>query len=125
MFKAKTQPHCRYCGKPIRKHVRTVYVHKASPSSTYNSATTEFSRTLVLDTLPATMQDCARLTNWHVVSVRKSYQGGGIGRFGEWDGESWIDEFFCSGSCAQGMGYAACRDHSLVTKAWRKATGND
>lgn len=119
-FKSTTQPHCRYCGKPIRKHTRTVWINGGFlPGNDSDS-----SRHVVVDPPPRTAADCERLTNWQVLSVRRSRGGDTISRFSEWDGESYADEFFCTGTCAQAMGYAACRTHNLATQSWRKATQN-
>jgi hypothetical protein len=125
-FKSSSQPFCRWCGKPIKKLVRSVWLHKRSPNSTRNETPTEYAQTIVVDELPTTRQGCQRYTNGRVVSITRWHvDQGRIGRFGEWDGESYVDEFFDTGSCAMAMGYSAVRTHNLVTDRWRKAVASD
>jgi hypothetical protein len=131
-FKSAEQPLCRWCAKPIRKSTVTVYV-KQTPSVN-DKPHLGFSRYAYADKMPATKQECQRLTNLHVVSVKR-YQpvvntglnygektgDSYIDQFGEWDGESYADPFFCSSACAQQMGYAACEKHSICTKRYQDA----
>lgn len=120
-FKSKTQPHCRWCGKPIRKHTVTVWL---DTSKTWKGQDTEYSRHLVVENRPETKEECQKFTNKMIVSVRRYYDTKYIWRFNEWDGESYEDAFFCTTACSSEMGYAAAKHHNFVTPAWRKATGN-
>jgi hypothetical protein len=106
IFKSAIQPLCRSCGKPIRKHTETVYprgdkvMGTAVPSTLYSKA------------------DCQALTNKQVVSV--SYHQGydfddkptgerWVWAFSTWDGESYVDRFFCGGPCRDRFAYACAR----------------
>lgn len=119
-FKSRAQPRCRYCGTPIRKHVRTVWFVRPDQGGS-DSDFVRYVR-LAPGEWPKTLAECQRLTNWKVVSVRRG-MGETISRFGEWDGESWSDEFFCNGGHAARMGYLLCRQYGYGTDKWRKATG--
>lgn len=60
-------------------------------------------------------------SNWKIVSVsRNKYAGDKIVSFGEWDGESYVDEFFCTGRCARHFGYA-CAIDGMTTHKYREA----
>lgn len=98
-----TQPLCRYCGKPIRKSTRHNYVVRArQPHMTDNA----FARYVVCDELPQTKAECQKLVNEQVVSVKRHYQvDKGIASFGTWDGESYVDKFFCNGDHARKFAY--------------------
>lgn len=128
-FKSAERPLCRWCAKPIRKHTITVYV-KQKPSE-YDKPNLGFSRYAYTDKMPATKQECQRLTNLRIASVKRHQPIIGTGlnydekagasyidQFTEWDGESYADGFFCSGPCAQRMGYDACLRHDLATKRY-------
>lgn len=101
-------PLCRYCGKAVAKSTRTIWLRtKADVARNPHVASSD----LVVDQLPQTIDACRKLTNRHVVSVKRNTpdRGGAIYAFGEWDGESYKDSFFCSGDHAQRFGYAAAR----------------
>lgn len=115
-------PCCCWCGGPIRK--RTILVHiVAKRKPEYNQIDTMFSRYIeVGDNWPKTKADCQKLTNKQVVSVSYSPKqdenynivGTQINRFGEWDGVSYEDEFFCNGDHAKRFGYLA------ASKGWKR-----
>jgi hypothetical protein len=103
IFESDTQPLCRCCGKPIRKYVRNVYLVDKPML-----ARSGYSREVVGEA--RTRADCQKFTNGHVVSTTRSYRNRElIGHFGEWDGRSYVDEFFCTGGCAQAFGYYAAK----------------
>lgn len=58
---------------------------------------------------PKTKADCQRFTNHTVLAVKRSFDGQTISEFSFWDGETYEDEFFDSGKCAQRQGYASAR----------------
>lgn len=115
-FKSTEQPLCRWCAKLIKKHTMTVHIAK-EPASHHGQSS--FSRYVYPDVWPMTKADCQKLTNQNVVSVKRHHSDDGrISSFGEWDGESYDDQFFCSGPCARSMGYAACAGRDMASKAW-------
>jgi hypothetical protein len=100
--KLKKQPHCRWCGKAIAKHTESHFIKNWGVSAfTTNQLVTR--------------EDCTMLTNLLVLSVKYHYEtidGERTGRrtvmsYNTWDGESYVDEYFCSGEHAKSMGYAA------------------
>lgn len=119
MIKSKTQPFCRWCGKPLRKFVRTVYIEK--PDSVIGEMTTGYSRVIKTDTPPTTKAECQKLTNQRVVSAKLRHTA--YPQFGEWDGESYeaVWDFFHSNECAAALGRAAVRDRDLCGPAYNKA----
>jgi len=125
-FKSSIAPLCRYCAKPIPKLTRNVSLRTGAPQPSDN-ASAPFSRTVRVAELPRSKAECQRLTNGHIVSV--SYHRSEVYRpedkdrvdgFTEWDGESYRDEFFCKGVCAQSFGYA-CARHGQATQRYNAA----
>lgn len=132
-FKSKTQPLCRYCGKPIAKHTETVSVHEKQPKTTYEepevvqvdgkwertgkTVTRNYAMGRYLVGSFQTKAQVQRLLNETIVSVqynRPMRDGEPTGhkyidKVTVWDGESYADEFYCTGEHAKAMGYAAAR----------------
>lgn len=113
-FKSPTQPHCRSCGRPIRKLTTTVWFGAQAPhADAFSISRTE---------KPATLDEARRLVNQQVVSHQWRGDREWIHRMGLWDGESYQDEFFCTGECAKRLGYAAARPpFELVLKPYSAA----
>lgn len=128
MFKSPTQPLCRYCGKPISKHVETIYVYAERPRDHIMEDIRGFEGGQLVKTgerkmpiavprhvigTPKTKSDCqalaSRTFNHPVTVISVARWNEGILRFNLWDNESYVDEFFCKGSCAIGFAYAAAR----------------
>jgi len=133
-FKSPAQPLCRYCGAPIGKKTRSVFVH---PRGEENDRP-YFCGVLSVDpeNPPRSKADCQRLVNQTVVSVRyddiwwrrdengslsadRSF-GRVVNSFATWDGESYEDQFFCSDKHAKMFGYASARSNH-VTNAYNAA----
>lgn len=110
-YKSAIRPLCRYCGKGIAKKT----TRHCFGQATHNAPT----RYWVNHTeTPANKAEAQRYLNEAIVSVRGGY--GGL-HCGTWDGESWEDEFFCTGECAKGFGYFAMRHPAAQTKAYADA----
>jgi hypothetical protein len=122
--KSATQPLCLWCGKRIAK----VTTSHRTPKTGFTFDKSEI----------VTLEELRRTTNEKIVSVKyhhehESYEDltpGEIyakqlkrhvsGRrtvysYTTWDGESYVDEFFCNGDHAQRFAYAAAR-HGLRLK---------
>ena len=121
-IKSKTQPLCRYCGKPIAKRTESVNFNERP------------SRPDLRGIKPLSRAEAQRLVNGKIVSVRWTvpkrlergeFEPTGEPRFisqvGLWDGESYVDEFFCNGDHAKSFGYSAAQK-GMVTAAWQAAT---
>jgi len=141
-FKSKTQPFCRQCGKPLRKVTTVAYI-KAKPYDERYDRPGSGSRTINVEKLPKTLAECRKLSNQHIVSVKRDrtreYQATGddiydqkmttkvtadrgIDQLTEWDGETYDDEFFCTTTCARAMAYAILKkEPGWGTKAYRDA----
>jgi hypothetical protein len=118
------QPLCRFCGGKIRKRVRTVWLYTPSQAKGRSLTADDYSRHVVVDELPRSKQDCMRLTNQAIVSVSRGWADtdGYITRFNEWDGESYVDPFFCNGDHARKFAYAAARAKpDLAMRAYHMA----
>lgn len=125
--KAKLPPLCRYCGKPIRKRTEWIEVFKTAPRThtpemVYGSPGTpdQFKQVptgkmtpihvpkhVVANPLPQTMEQAQKLVNLKVLTVRRSDEG--IDKLSVWDGETYVDQFFCTGEHAQKYAYAMVR----------------
>lgn len=108
-------PLCRQCARPIRKDTRRVWL-ETKPGNFHE---TRFSRHLVVDRYPTTIDECRRLTKLRVSTVRKASDGT-IRSFFEWDGLSYADDFFCCADHAQLFGRLAV-ERGLATKAYNDA----
>lgn len=134
----RLRPLCRYCGQPIPK--RTSYV-------TFGVAPYEEEKGRGRVDRPATKADAQRLVNGEITSVRWSEVArvddeGPPPTFGfaqgtqytrqvdvpryisqatYWDGESFVDPYFCKGLCAQRYGYFAMKHPGFDTQAYAQA----
>jgi hypothetical protein len=119
-------PRCRWCGKAIAKRTQLYWVREEpgvlGPQKDH--IYTGKGKRL------HSKEECKPYTNQVVTSVkytedREGYDGPVIDRyvwaFSTWDGESYVDRFFCNSEHAKQMGYAAA-EKGWSTKAWRKVT---
>lgn len=110
-----TRPHCRNCGKSIPKETNVVWFGhaKENRSKLY---------WIELTDKPTTREEAQRLVNGEITSVAS--WAGNISRVSVWDGKSFIDQYFCTGSCAQAFGRMCAKNHpSIMTVDYVKATG--
>jgi hypothetical protein len=109
LYRSNKQPACRFCGAPIAKFTE-------SHSVAWRSGQ-----------VLRTIAECQALSNAQVVSVRyherepwadpegrlevraTSPEGRFVTGFSTWDGESYIDEFFCNGAHAKRFAYQCAR----------------
>lgn len=93
-YKSTTQPHCRYCGKPIAKKTNGAWFGSKAANGPGNYVEK-----------PKSVEEVRQLTGLQVASVRWDHQHPGPDNFifsvTLWDGESYQDEYFC------GPGHAA------------------
>ena len=122
-FVSAVPPLCRYCGKAIGKATRTVWFGEQKDAHT-DYATYRMAK-------PASLEEAQKLVNEKLVHVRW-YKPPPVGRFyagpervapapyiergGTWDGESYVDEFFCKQGHAQLFGYAAARGGQVMAE---------
>ena len=117
-----TKPRCRYCGKTIAKRVEHVWLRTKAYVEKYPDVSTR--DCIIVDELPSTIADCRKLTNQTVLSVSRDRHGRNIDSFNVWDGQSYVNEFFCNSTHARAMGYLAAQ-RGLQTKAYVEAVAND
>jgi hypothetical protein len=118
-------PKCLCCNKPLRKATRTVWIGKATDKIKHTDQSSHLRHVYLPEAeRPTTLQQCQRLSNWQVVSIRKGYGGTdadrvAVGRFAEWDGESYESRFgyFCSVSCAATYGRRAAERETFAQRA--------
>lgn len=111
-YRSAVRPLCRTCGKGIAK--RTTH-------HTFGYSGAQAERTPYWVEHPEVVhskEEAQRYINEPIVSVRGGYRCISVS---SWDGESWKDEFFCTGSCAQTFGYFAMRHPGAETKAYADA----
>ncbi len=117
-FKSKTQPLCRFCGKRIAK---------ATDKVTFGAACSRYK-----ELKPKTRAEVQRVVNGEIVSFKwamttpADYDGSHsyrhehltvrdyIEQISVWDGESYVDQFFCNGDHARRFGYAAARAGYII-----------
>lgn len=115
------QPLCRHCGKPIAKHTESVYVRDPQGGSPFSRA---------IEGPLYSKAECQERTNKQVISLRYyqkyDYETDSrvgpryVTSFNTWDGESYVDGSFCSGTCATKFAYLMAR-HGHCTKAYNEA----
>lgn len=110
----KKPPLCRYCGGRIAKQPKTVWLRQSQPIGGVTG-----SKFVVVEEYPTTIAQCQRLTNDKILSVRKS-DSGNITRFSTWDGETYVDKFFCNGAHARNFAYV-CAHAGHVMKSYTAA----
>jgi hypothetical protein len=100
-YQSSKQPHCRCCGKPIPKYTDNVYVRHSDDLGPRLSGQVEGPL--------FTKADCQAKTNHQVMSVAYEHGERRVWKFSTWDGESYVDEFFCKGTCATRLAYVMAR----------------
>lgn len=124
-FKSPTQPLCRFCGRPIRKW--TTY-YQFGPD--HRSAGDEARRGKPLSIAEAQRE----INSGRIVHVKwktptqlehSEFVPTGEPRWiceaSVWDGESYADGFFDTGSCAQSYAYMVVEACGLVSKNYNAA----
>lgn len=107
-------PHKRYCivcARPIKKRVSEIRVQPISLDHTANFMTAHINADL------RTLDDCRRHTNAPFIISTRRRDGDLITAFTTWDGESYVDQYFCRNVCAVRQGYAAASHGHRFT--WR------
>lgn len=100
------QPLCRCCGKPIGKFTCKVILREKDSSRMASFDNTEyaFMRTLEVEKLPTNKAEAQKLTNCQIVALsyfpKDEDKPRRVSGFNEWDGETYVDEFFCKNECA-------------------------
>jgi hypothetical protein len=125
---SKTQPLCRNCGKPIRKSTRTIRFGARADSDR------PWPYGIERTAKPTSFEEAARLTNQQIVGVRwtvpSRLKDGDFVDTGEprfiseafvWDGETFDDDLFDTGRCAQEFGRNVARSHNLAAPAYNRA----
>jgi hypothetical protein len=110
---AKARPLCRYCGKPIPKRTTSLIFGQSTISNS------DYWKTI--DAKPVTREDAQRHSNLPLVSVRyHDYPSRHVTSASTWDGESYVDEYFCNGDHAKRFAYVMARNGDS-TKAYAEA----
>lgn len=108
-FKSPTQPLCLNCGKKIAKATQSTWLgHKQSKPLTEVKASTNQQ---LVSWRFAKKYDYATDTT----TISKTE----VDKYSTWDGESYVDEFFCNGTCRTEWAYAmatAIKEHKQSKK---------
>ena len=116
IFKSHAKVFCRYCGKAISKATVTHY---------FGGSRSSYGSDWVKDHMerPASREEVQRLVNEAVVQIRWHGEGEGrhVYRATTWDGESYMDQFFCRNVCAEAMGRSAAKFNGVHTESFRRA----
>lgn len=113
-----SRPHCRYCGKAIAK--RTTAVRFVVELKGHMKGD-QFTRYVV--GRPTTKAEAQKLVNEEIVSVKRGADpwnmAGGeyVSEAGLWDGESYVDKYFCNGAHAKDFAYMVARDRPTIATA--------
>lgn len=102
-------PLCRFCGGPIAKRTRRVWLHADQEKRDTLEHVDRVRHQRVAE-LPRTRAECRTLTNQHLTSVSRARDPQYIDQFTEWDGASYRDPFFCKVDHATRFGYAAAKN---------------
>jgi hypothetical protein len=121
LIKLTERPHCRCCGKPIRKwtdnvwgyEIKKLYRSKADVQRDRNDVVTSVEYDTVTD----------GTTHWDYLMKLGAKVGDRlVVRFHVWDGETYEDAFFCSGTCSSRFARMVAKNHpEIATTAYRVA----
>jgi hypothetical protein len=111
-FKSAKQPLCRYCGKKIPKYTQTYYCYDEEPRrEVVNHRTGGVMKVFVPNHIVGrffSKADVQVATNLIITSVKYSTheKPKPVYSFSAWDGETYVDQYFCNGEHARNFGYA-------------------
>lgn len=117
-FKSSTQPLCRYCGKGIRKHTDSVYfgsdtgaggIRPTKPKTVAEAQAQINHGRIVAHRYHWTAAEIAEGRRRHGLYQEATPESNYIRLAHVWDGESYVDEFFCNGDHAQRFAYVMAR----------------
>ena len=114
------RPLCRYCGKPIPKRTTTVIFEKTQEEVDRHPMSQGWRYVLGQ---PPTKEEAQRLVNETIVSVKRHHADPSvISSAGIWDGESYVDPYFCNGQHAKDFAYMVARDRpNIGSDSWVNA----
>lgn len=124
-FKSETQPLCRYCGGKIKKVTQTRFLFQSEWQARIDPdfVPRKFNRAEAECIYPKTREEAQRLFNHPIVHVTYAHpKERGIEKVSVWDGESYEDEFFCSGTHARWFANAMALQ-GWATKEYNDAAG--
>ena len=127
-YKSHVQPLCRACGKPIKKETSKIFVYATPPRTEVpetsfkweNGKHVEYETGKMIPLhvprhvigTPHNKAEAQRLVNEKIVSVEYNRSDNVIDRVTVWDGESYVDKFFCSiTTCAVNYAYMMAMEH--------------
>lgn len=119
---APVQPLCRYCGKAIKKRTEMLWCYP-EPLRTHSTDNRGVTTPLAVPRhrvgVFRTQAELQAVCNERVVSIRRA-EDGTIWQASTWDGESYVDEYFCNADHARQFAYLFAR-HGSATQAYTAA----
>jgi hypothetical protein len=95
-------PLCRCCGKPIKKVTHTYWFGRGQRRD--DDFSTE------VPEKPASREEAQRLVNQKIVSLQwYDEKREWVWRATTWDGQTYVDQYFCTLRCAADLGVAVAR----------------
>lgn len=121
----KLPPLCRYCGVAIPKRTVGLWCHAVPPRT---ETTDHYTGRIVKVHVPRhvvgefkTKAELQRHVNEQIVSIRRR-ENGTIQQATTWDGQSYVDEYFCTSKHAQLFAYVMAAA-GQQTNAYANAVG--
>lgn len=121
-----TQPLCRYCGKKIRKRTTAAWFGNAHFGLQHDDAARCKQKPRSIDEVRRLVNQAVVAVSWHTPTelVHGEHVPTGEPRYIEraslWDGQSYVDNFFCNGDHAKRFAYLMARSN-CKTEAYLKA----
>lgn len=122
-MKSAAQPLCRFCGRKIAKRTTTVWVPHDQRETILTIADAQRLSNLQVVSISRTDSDAFKRMRREVGRRGEPLPKSPIRKFSTWDGESYVDKFFCNGDHARRFAYAAVQwdDGRLAMPAYREA----
>ncbi|UTC29690.1 hypothetical protein BAJUN_00600 [Bajunvirus bajun] len=108
------QPFCRNCGKPIKKKTHSIFFGQSARSDEFSTCRPE---------KPKSKDEVKRLVNEQVISVSWFRHGSDpyIVGANTWDGETYVDDLFCTVRCGEAFGRVCASQQNLAMPAYHAA----
>lgn len=111
-------PLCRFCGKPIAKHTKTIYFGSSRESRGLSDELTARPKSLIEAQAYTNLKIVSN--TWRLDYTKAPAKRDFVDKVSVWDGLSYRDPYFCSNGCSINFGVSAARE-GFETRAYRNA----